>query len=71
MAKIYCCHGQEAQEVAIDQLSKSSMRQVKWLSNARSKVLQDLQKQVNATRKQVIAKKQKSRNQQIYRLENI
>ena len=36
---------QEAQEIAIDQLSKSSMRQVKWLSNARSKVLQDLQKQ--------------------------
>ena len=61
---------QEAQEVAIDQLSKSSMRQVKWLSNARSKVLQDLQKQVNATRKQVIAEETaKAENEKIYRLE--
>ena len=61
---------QEAQEVAIDQLSKSSMRQVKWLSNARSKVLKDLQKQVNATRKQVIAEETaKAENEKIYRLE--
>ena len=61
---------QEAQEVAIDQLSKSSMRQVKWLSNARSKVLQDLQKQVNATRKQVIAEETaKAENEKIYRLQ--
>ena len=61
---------QEAQEVAIDQLSKSSMRQVKWLSNARSKVLKDLQKQVNATRKQVIAEETaKAENETIYRLE--
>ena len=61
---------QEAQEIAIDQLSKSSMRQVKWLSNARSKVLQDLQKQVNATRKQVIAEETaKAENEKIYRLQ--
>ncbi len=61
---------QEAQEVAIDQLSKSSMRQVKWLSNARSKVLQDLQKQVNVTRKQVIAEETaKAENEKIYRLQ--
>ncbi len=61
---------QEAQEVAIDKLSKSSMRQVKWLSNARSKVLKDLQKQVNATRKKVIEEETvKAENQQIYRLE--
>jgi hypothetical protein len=61
---------QEAQEVAIDQLSKSSMRQVKWLSNARSKVLKDLQKQVNATRKQVIAEETaKAENEKIYRLQ--
>ena len=60
----------EAQDVAIDKLSKSSMRQVKWLSNARSKVLKDLQKQVNATRKKVIEEETvKAENQQIYRLE--
>ena len=60
----------EAQDVAIDKLSKSSMRQVKWLSNARSRVLKDLQKQVNATRKKVIEEETvKAENQQIYRLE--
>jgi len=60
----------EAQDVAIDKLSKSSMRQVKWLSNARSKVLKDLQKEVNATRKKVIEEEtMKAENQQIYRLE--
>jgi hypothetical protein len=60
----------EAQDVAIDKLSKSSMRQVKWLSNARSRVLKDLQKEVNATRKKVIEEETvKAENQQIYRLE--
>ncbi len=60
----------EAQDVAIDKLSKSSMRQVKWLSNARSRVLKDLQKEVNATRKKVIEEETvKTENQQIYRLE--
>ena len=60
----------EAQDVAIDKLSKSSMRQVKWLSNAKSRVLKDLQKEVNATRKKVIEEETvKAENQQIYRLE--
>ena len=62
---------QEAQEVAIDKLSKSSMRQVKWLSNARSKVLKDIQKTVNATRKKVTQEETtKAENQKIYRLQN-
>ena len=60
----------QAQDVAIDKLSKSSMRQVKWLSNARSRVLKDLQKEVNATRKTVIAEETaKAENEKIYRLQ--
>ena len=57
---------QEAQEVAIDQLSKSSMRQVKWLSNARSKVLQDLQKQVTLHANKLLQKKQQKQKMKKY-----
>ena len=39
---------------SMEQLTKASMRQVKWLSNAKSKVLKDIQKDVEKTRKKVI-----------------
>ena len=37
---------QKAQDEAMDKLTKSSMRQVKWLSNARDKYIKKLQKDV-------------------------
>lgn len=44
---------QEAHDNAVSDLSKASLRQMKWLSNARSKILKDLQKKANAERKQI------------------
>ena len=38
----------------MEELTKASMRQVKWLSNAKSKVLKDIQKDVEKTRKKVV-----------------
>ena len=45
---------QKAQDEAMDKLTTSSMRQVKWLSNARDKYIKNLQKDVEKTRKKVI-----------------
>ena len=45
---------QAAEDKSMEQLTKASMRQVKWLSNAKSKVLKDIQKDVDKTRKKVI-----------------
>ena len=42
---------QEAEDKSMEELTKASMRQVKWLSNARSKVLKNIQKDVEKTRK--------------------
>ncbi|WP_287372417.1 hypothetical protein [Prosthecochloris sp.] len=44
---------QEAHDNAVSDLSKASLRQMKWLSNARSRILKDLQKKANAERKQI------------------
>ena len=38
---------QEAEDKSMEELTKASMRQVKWLSNAKSKVLKDIQKLVS------------------------
>tara|TARA_B100000085_G_C18557901_1_gene518447 strand:- start:30 stop:3512 length:3483 start_codon:yes stop_codon:yes gene_type:complete len=45
---------QAAEDKSMEELTKASMRQVKWLSNARSRVLKDIQKDVEKTRKKVI-----------------
>lgn len=44
---------QEATDTASAELTNASMRQMKWLANARSRVLKDLQKQTAETRKSV------------------
>ena len=44
---------QEARDAAVTDLTKASMRQMKWLSNAGGRVLKELQKQTETTRKQV------------------
>lgn len=46
---------QEARDAAITDLTKASMRQMKWLQNARSRILKDLQKQADTQRKEVRA----------------
>lgn len=43
----------EAQDQAITDLTKASVRQMKWLANARSRVIKDLQKESKAARKKV------------------
>lgn len=45
----------EAQEAAVTDLSRASVRQMKWLSNARSRVIKELQKQAETQRKEVSA----------------
>ena len=45
---------QAAEDKSMEELTKASMRQVKWLSNAKSKVLKDIQKDVEKTRKKVV-----------------
>lgn len=45
----------EAHEAAVTDLTKASMRQMKWLQNARSRILKDLQKQADTQRKEVKA----------------
>jgi len=45
---------QAAENKSMEELTKASMRQVKWLSNAKSKVLKDIQKDVEKTRKKVV-----------------
>ncbi len=44
----------KAEDKSMEELTKASMRQVKWLSNAKSKVLKDIQKDVEKTRKKVV-----------------
>lgn len=41
----------EAEEMAVTDLTRASVRQMKWLSNARSRVIKELQKEANAQRK--------------------
>jgi len=40
---------QAAENKSMEELTKASMRQVKWLSNAKSKVLKDIQEDVEKT----------------------
>jgi hypothetical protein len=46
---------EEAHDTAVTDLQRASIRQVKWLSNARSRIIKDLQKEANAERKQIKA----------------
>jgi len=43
----------EAEEMAVTDLTRASVRQMKWLSNARSRVIKDLQKEADTLRKQI------------------
>lgn len=45
----------EAEEMAVTDLTRASVRQMKWLSNARSRVIKELQKEANAQRKVIAA----------------
>ena len=61
---------QEAEDKSIEELTKASMRQVKWLSNAKSRVLKDIQKDVEKTRKKVIQEEtNKIEKEKLYRLQ--
>ena len=46
---------EEAHDTAVTDLQRASIRQVKWLSNARSRIIKDLQKEADAERKQIKA----------------
>ena len=70
MWKEYTDAIQETQDAAIDSLTKASMKQVQWLSDAKSKVLKELQKKVRATRKKVMAEETvKAENEPLYKLQ--
>jgi len=45
----------EAHDASVTDLTKATLRQMKWLSNARSRLLKDMQKSVDDQRKQVAA----------------
>jgi hypothetical protein len=46
---------QEAHDAAVTDLTKASLRNMRWLSNARSRILKELQKAADAQRKEVRA----------------
>lgn len=46
---------QEAHDAAVTDLTKASLRNMRWLSNARSRILKELQKSADAQRKEVRA----------------
>jgi len=59
----------EAHDQAVTDMTKASMRQVKWLSNARSRVIKELQKSVKATRTKVAEEEaRKLEKEKIYQL---
>lgn len=45
----------EAHDASVTDLTKATLRQMKWLSNARSKLLKEMQKSTEAQRKEVAA----------------
>lgn len=59
----------EATDAAVTDMTAASMRQVKWLNNARSRVLKDLQKQADAARKKIAEEETaKVQSETIYQL---
>ncbi len=67
----YTAAQREANDLAITDLTKATMRQVKWLSNARSKVLKKLQKEAAETRKIIIEEEtDKIEKEKVYRLQS-
>lgn len=63
--------GQEATNEAIDQMQTRSMRDMKWLSNAKSKAMKDLQKQAKAARDDVRAQVEKDvLNEPVYQMQD-
>ena len=60
-----------ADSLAIADLTKATMRQVKWLSNAKSRVLKKLQKEAATIRKEVIEEEtDKIKQEKVYRLQS-
>jgi hypothetical protein len=58
----------EAHDASVTDLTKATMRQMKWLSNARSRILKDIQKTADVIRKQVSAEvAEEIKNQPVYR----
>jgi hypothetical protein len=58
----------EAHDASVIDLTKASMRQMKWLSNARSRILKDIQKTADVVRKQVTNEvSEEIKNQPVYR----
>jgi hypothetical protein len=61
---------QEAHDAAVTDLTKSSIRQLKWLGNARSRILKALQKETETIRNEVLAEvAEEVRNEPVYRAE--
>ena len=60
---------EEAHDAAVIDLQRASVRQVKWLNNARSRLIKELQKEVETTRKETrTAVSEEVMNEPIYRL---
>ena len=63
--------GQEATNEAISQMQGKSLRDMKWLSNAKSKAMKDLQRQAKAARDEVRAQVEKEvGDMPVYRMED-
>jgi hypothetical protein len=61
---------QEARDSAVTDLTAASIRQLKWLGNARSRILKALQKESETTRKEVRAEvAEEVRSEPVYRAE--
>ena len=61
---------QEAEAKAIEELTKASVRQVKWLDNAKSKYIKNLQRNEAKTRKKIIQEEtNKIEKEKLYQLQ--